>query len=108
MLRVKSLCGIVAAALLLSGCSWLGRTPPEQSVRVLSAADVGTCRMMGQTTVSLVDKLDAVSDNPAKVQQALNLLARRSAVTLGGDVVVPLGDAKAGQQTFDIYACGTH
>lgn len=104
--RVTSLCGLMAAALLLSGCSWLGRTPPEQSVRVLSAADVVACRAVGQTTVSLVDTLNAVGNDQAKVQQALNLLARRSAVTLGGDAVVPVGDAKAGQQTFAIYACG--
>lgn len=96
---------IALVTLLLSACSWVAGTPPEQAVRVLGAADVGQCRLVGHATVALVDKLDTLRSDPAQVQQALNLLARRSAVTLGGDAVVPSGAVAAGRQAFDIYDC---
>lgn len=103
---MKSFAAVGLAALMLAGCSGLAGRRSVQAVRVLNPADVKRCRLMGHTTVSLVDELDTEGNDPAKIRQALDLLARRSAVTLGGDAVVAVGAVQAGQQAFDIYRCG--
>lgn len=103
---IKSLAAL-AVALLLAACSSVGPIAPDK-VRVRDATQVGKCHKVGRTSVALYDQLAAFKDDPAKVRQALEQLARRSAVTLDGDTVVPAGEALQGQQDFDVYRCVTH
>ncbi|MFA5628237.1 MAG: DUF4156 domain-containing protein [Thiohalomonadaceae bacterium] len=90
---------------LLSACTWVEPTAKGEKVRVLSAEEVTKCKKMGQTTVSLKAKLAGIERNPAKVQEELNILARNSAVELGGDSVVPISEVDNGQQVFAVYRC---
>ncbi len=96
--------GIVAAA-LLSACTWVEPTAQGEKVRVLTAEEVTKCKKVGQTTVSLLAKLAGIERNPQKVQDELNVLARNSAVELGGDTVVPISAVEDGKQTFAVYRC---
>lgn len=105
MRTTKIGCALVAVSLLLGGCSWTHPAAPGAAVRVATVADVGHCRKVGQTSVALYDKLAAIRDDPAKVRQALDALARDGAVPLGGDTVVPVGEVKEGRQRFDVYRC---
>ena len=96
---------IVAAAALLSACTWVEPTVQGEKVRVLSAEEVTKCTKVGQTQVSLLAKLAGIERNPQKVQDELNVLARNSAVELDGDTVVPISPVEDGKQTFAVYRC---
>lgn len=95
----------LTAAAMLSACSWVELTPEGEKVRLLSAAEVSNCRVMGKTTVSLAAKVLGIERHPEDVQNELNMLARNSAVDLRGDTVVPLAPPTNGKQTFSVYRC---
>ncbi|HXK56575.1 MAG TPA: DUF4156 domain-containing protein [Gammaproteobacteria bacterium] len=104
MLKTLTLTGLLGI-LLTTGCTWVKPTPGGEKVRVLDADEVSTCKALGTTTVSLVDKIAGISRNPQKVEKELQTLARNSASRIGGDTVVPISQVSAGQQRFAIYKC---
>lgn len=95
----------ITGVLLASGCAWVKTTPEGEKVRVLSADEVSTCEALGTTTATLLDKVAGFERNYAKVEQELRILARNSAVNLGGDTVVPISKVHNGQQRFAVYKC---
>ncbi len=96
---------LAALLLTLGGCTWVELTSQGEKVRVLGAEEVTKCQRVGQTTVSLLDKLAGIERNPEQVQEELNRLARNSAVDLDGDTVVPASAVENGKQTFTVYRC---
>lgn len=95
----------IAAAASISACTWVEPTVKGEKVRVLSEEEVGKCKTVGQTTVSLLARLAGIERNPQKVQDELNILARNSAVELDGDTVVPISPVEEGKQSFAVYRC---
>lgn len=89
----------------ISACSWVELTPQGEKVRLSSAAEVGNCRNMGQTTVSVLAKIAGLERHPEKVQEELNRLARNGAQDLHGDTVVPVTPVVEGKQSFAVYRC---
>ncbi|MGE0080082.1 MAG: DUF4156 domain-containing protein [Thiohalomonadaceae bacterium] len=96
---------IIAATVSLTACTWVKLTPEGEKVRVLSAAEVSKCRVVGKTTVSLAAKVLGIERHPEDVQNELNMLARNSAVDLRGDTVVPIAPPVDGKQVFTVYRC---
>lgn len=96
---------VLAAGVLVAGCSFVKLTPQAEKVVVLSEQEVLRCEHIGQTTVSLMDKLAGVERDRAKVQNELNTLARNSAAEVNGDAVVAEGAIEDGKQRFGIYRC---
>lgn len=92
---------------LLAGCTWVELKPEAKDVTVLaSEAEAQDCNRVGQTTVSLMDKVAGIQRNPEKVQQELQTLARNSAASdLGGNAVLPVTGVEEGRQTFAVYRC---
>jgi hypothetical protein len=97
---------LVAIALLLPACAWVKLTPEGEKVRVLSAAEVSSCKSLGTTTAKVPAKIGWINVEPHKIQPELEMLARNSAVDMKGDTVVPVGEPDAeGKQDFKIYRC---
>ncbi|TVO77922.1 DUF4156 domain-containing protein [Sedimenticola selenatireducens] len=91
--------------LLLTGCAWVKPTPEGEKVRVLDADEVTSCKELGTTNVSLIDKIAGINRNAEKVQKELETLARTSAAKIGGDTVVADSPVEDGQQRFIVYRC---
>ncbi|PLY15300.1 MAG: hypothetical protein C0631_07500 [Sedimenticola sp.] len=104
MIRITTI-ALLASILVATGCSWVKPTPGGEKVRVLNADEVATCKELGKTTVSLVDKIAGIKRNPQKVQKELETLARTSAANIGGDTIVPISEIQDGQQRFAVYKC---
>ena len=102
----KLLALIVATSILVvTGCAWVKPTPEGEKVRVLDADEVATCKELGATNVSLLDKIVGINRNAEKVQKELETLARTSAARMGGDTVVADSPVQDGQQRFIVYKC---
>lgn len=102
---MRKLAWAVAVTISLGGCAWVKLTPGGEKVRVLSAAEVASCRHVGDTNVSLLARLGAVKRNEEKVQDELDALARNSAADMGGDTVVAMSEVTDGKQRYAVYKC---
>jgi len=89
----------------LSACSWVALSPGADAVRVATAADVAQCKPRGSTTVNVLGKVGPIDRNPATVEGELAMLARNSALEIGGDTVVAAGPVEDGKRKFDVYRC---
>jgi len=95
----------VAAIGWPAACSWVHLQPEGEQVRVTSMEAVAQCQRVGKTTVSTLSKLMGLHRYEESMRDELNTLARNSAVELGGDAVVPIGDIEDGRQVFEVYRC---
>ncbi|MBC8210880.1 MAG: DUF4156 domain-containing protein [Gammaproteobacteria bacterium] len=102
LLKSVTLCSIV---LMLSACAVVSLTVEGEKTRVLSAEEVTKCTYKGKTTSTTTDKLVGAKRHDKAVTEELLMLARNSAVNLGGDTVVADSEIKDGQQTFKVYRC---
>ncbi len=90
---------------LLQACTWVQLTAEGEKVRILDMDEVSQCEPVGQTTSTTKAKVAGVPRHINAVKDELQSLARNSAVNLGGDTIVPLGDIVEGQQTYKVYRC---
>ncbi|HEY5738321.1 MAG TPA: DUF4156 domain-containing protein [Gammaproteobacteria bacterium] len=101
---MKNFLTLVAATLLLGGCSQLKLTDDGEKVRVLEPSEVGSCRLLGKTNASVTSRV--IVERPEEaVSKELRIVARNSAARMGGDTIVPLTIVEGGQQTFQVYKC---
>lgn len=96
---------LLASSIFVGGCTWVKLNPGGEKVRVLSAGEVTSCELIGDTNVSLMARVGAVKRNEEKVQKELYALARNSAADMGGDTVVPASEIADGKQRFFVYKC---
>lgn len=90
----------------LSACTWVKPTDAGQNVRLVSYDQVGKCKKLGKTTVSVLDKVGFISRSDDKIEGELKTLAKNSAADMGGDTIVVAGAVTKGEQPFDVYQCG--
>jgi hypothetical protein len=103
---MKKIITIGAIGVLLQACSWVELTPEGGKTRVLSAAEVTTCKKLGVTTSSVKAAVAGVERAPERVREELEDLARNSAAAdLKGDTIVPVGKPRDGKQVFEVYRC---
>ena len=95
----------VAVLLGLSACTFVKPNERGAQVKVAEAAEVGHCRKVGSTTVSVLDKVAGVPRSYRVLAEELANLARNEAPNLDGDTVVPVSDIVNGQRQFDVYDC---
>jgi hypothetical protein len=91
--------------LLAGGCTWIQLTDAGARVNQATAAQVGNCRQVGSVSSSTQDKV-GVKRGRGKVAEELIVLARNEAANIGGDTIVPAGEAVDGRQDFTVYRCG--
>lgn len=96
---------VILVLALVASCTWVKLDKPAESVAVKQIDDVGNCKKVARTVVSLRSKVMGIQRNKEKVQRELETLARNAAVDFEGNVVVPSSPIEEGKQTFDVYQC---
>lgn len=101
----KQLSLLIASALLTTGCSLVKLSPQADHVRLMTAKSASHCKVIGTTTVSVLDKILFFERDKKTILEELEILARNSAAKLGGDTASPDGDPVAGEQNYTVYQC---
>jgi len=102
----KSILLILASIILsITGCTFVKLTPEGNNIQVATGTNVQGCEKLGNTRVSLIDKVVGFNRNAETVQNELEMLARNSAVNLKGDTIVAISRIDDGNQTFAVYRC---
>ena len=94
-----------ALVLGLSACTFIKPSDRGAQVKVAEASEVGHCRKVGSTTVSVLDNVAGIPRSYSTLSEELANLARNEAPNLEGDTVVPVSDIVNGQRQFDVYDC---
>ena len=100
----------LAGAILLSACTYgIVLDPGGQDVRVAWNGNTGIrpCRDVGKVTVSVLSRVGPVDRNDIKIRDELEIMARNQAAQMHADTIVPLGEPRDGEQSWEGYACGT-
>lgn len=100
----------LAGAILLSACTYgIVLDPGGQGVRVAWNGNLGVrpCRDVGKVTVSVLSRVGPVDRNDIKVRDELEIMARNQAAQMHADTIVPLGEPREGEQSWEGYACDT-
>ena len=74
-------------------------------VRVLSSAEVANCQERGATTVKTKATVLTVARQQTVIAKELQILARNSAINMGGDTISVISKIDDGQQSFAVYRC---
>lgn len=104
--HMKFLASAVLGLFLISGCTWVQPTPGGQQVRQASSpTEIAGCRKIGNTTVSLLDRVGYFDRDRQKVEEELSVLGRNSAAAMGGDTILPISEVFQGERSFAVYRC---
>jgi hypothetical protein len=95
----------LAASAIVGGCSFVDLTKEGEGVRVATADAVSACTGLGRTTASVVHEVASVPRHPDAVKENIEVTARNSAASMGGDTIVPASPIAEGKQTFEVYRC---
>jgi len=101
--RLALLC--LATSMIVGGCSLVDLTKEGEGVRVATADAVSACTGLGRTTASVVYEVAAIPRHPDAVKENIEVTARNSAASMGGDTIVPASPIAEGKQTFEVYRC---
>lgn len=110
-MRIPGKLLVVAVALPLlaglGGCTsmMIGERAGSDRVSLADANQVGSCKSMGKTIVSVVAKVGFIKRLPEAVEADLYQLARNNAVDAGADTLVKGESKEFGQRTYDMYKC---
>ncbi|MGH8163823.1 MAG: DUF4156 domain-containing protein, partial [Rhodanobacteraceae bacterium] len=77
-----------------------------RNVRTAWHGGVAGCRDVGKITVSVLSRIGPIDRNDIKVRDELEVMAHNQAAQMHADTVVPLGDPRDGEQSWEGYACG--
>lgn len=100
--------GILAATLasaLAAGCSFIQPLPGAEAVTVASESQVADCKSLGTVTSSVLHKVLGFKRGAKAVMEDLVKVASNTAVELGGNTLVPLGEVENGRRRFGVYRC---
>lgn len=98
---------LLAAGVLLAGCTWVKMTPQGAAVRVAAAEeDLSACQRRGEIAVSVEDRVAFYRRSSVKVRDELETLARNEAISLDADTVQPKTEPEDGEQRFVAFRCG--
>lgn len=95
----------VAAAVLVSGCSFVDLSPHAEDVLVLKPYQARECEQLRRSTSQVMHKVWFVNRNQERMAEELQTLARNTAAELGGNAVVADSEIEEGRQRFIIYNC---
>jgi len=91
--------------LVASGCSLVKLSPQADRVRLMTAKSASHCKVLGTTTVSVLNEIFFFDRNPKSMLEELEILARNSAAKMGGDTASPDADPVEGEQSYTVYRC---
>ena len=102
---MKKQLAIIAAVVLLSSCSTFELTAQGEKVRILDPSEVGSCRLLGKTNISVTWSVLGIPRKIDAVRKELESIARNRASEMNGDTIVALTVITEGKQTFQVYKC---
>jgi len=103
MLRVVAVLLVLA---LGSACQWVKLSPEGEAVRVGNAAEVASCKKLGEVSGRTTVTVGPAARNEAKIATEIETLARNEAATLNGaNVIVPLGPVDWDHRDYAAYRC---
>ena len=105
MNSVNKLILVAAIGSIFAGCASPKLNTGGEKIRVLSPAEVTSCRELGKTTSSVMNSVAGIDRAEESIAEELETLSRNSAANLGGDTIVPLTVVENGQRTFLVYKC---
>ncbi|MFZ5602351.1 MAG: DUF4156 domain-containing protein [Pseudomonadota bacterium] len=91
--------------LFLSACNFVKLAPNAADVLVLKPYQARECEQLRRTTSQVMSKVWFVSRNEDSMAEELTILAKNTAVEIGGNAVVPDSAIAEGKQRFIIYNC---
>ena len=96
---------LLPALAVAGGCSMVDLTKGGEGVRLAAPGEVAACTGLGRTTATVVHEVATIPRHPDAVQENVNVTARNSAASMGGDTIVPVAPLADGKQTFEVYRC---
>ena len=105
MNSVSKLMLVATIGTVFAGCATPKLSTGGDKIRVLSPDEVSTCRELGKTTASVLNKVVGINRPLESIEEELETLSRNSASNMGGDTIVPLTVVEDGQRTFQVYKC---
>ena len=96
---------LLPLAAIAGGCSFVDLTREGEGVRVGKAEEVAACTGLGRTTASVVHEVASIPRHPDAVKENIEVTARNSAASMGGDTIVSASPIAEGKQTFEVYRC---
>ncbi|MEK9802722.1 MAG: DUF4156 domain-containing protein [Curvibacter sp.] len=107
MTTKTTLFSLAAVALLLGGCSstMIGERLGADQVVLADATQVGKCKSLGRTTLSVLSSLGPITRSAEAVEDNLLQMARNEAVDKGGDTVVKGASMEYGKRSYEIFKC---
>ena len=97
LIAVLALCG--------AGCSFIPVVPGAEKVRLEVPARVAACEELGSAHSSVLNEILGVERSRQAIESDLFRISANTAVDMGGNALVPVGQPVAGRQTFKIYRC---
>ncbi len=100
---------VVSAALiagLIPACTWVPLETHGATVEVAAVdQNLRSCQKLGETTVSVKNKVWIYQRNRNKIEQELENLARNEAAERNADTIQAITPVNNGERMFGIYAC---
>ncbi len=104
-INMKTYAWIIAAAAVLSSCTWVKPTDASLNVRVAYLSQIKTCKQLGRVTVSVLDKVAFISRAEEDMADELETMGRNAAAEMKGDSIVAMSKIVGGEQVFNVYRC---
>lgn len=92
-------------SLLGAGCSFIPVVPGAEKVRLESPERAAACEHLGKTHSNVLNAIMGIERSRQAIASDLFRISANSAVEMGGNALVPVGEPIAGKQTFEIYRC---
>jgi hypothetical protein len=102
---MKNLKTTLLLAVILPACSTVQPLENAESVTVVNAEHVTTCKLLATISSRVTHKVGLINRSEETVTAELITLGRNRAVELGGDSLVIKQPMSEGQMKFDIYKC---
>jgi hypothetical protein len=90
---------------VFAGCAVPELNKGGVKARVLEIGDVSSCRELGKTSASVLDKILGIDRSMTTMKEELETISRNTAANMGGDTIVPLTKIVNGKQSFLVYKC---
>jgi len=90
---------------IVSACTWVKPIENASDISLISLTDTASCKVLGNTNVSVKDRVGILKRGSTKVAEELTTLAKNAAVNMGGNSIAAKTEVNEGQQEFGIYQC---
>ncbi|MCZ6796863.1 MAG: DUF4156 domain-containing protein [Gammaproteobacteria bacterium] len=105
MKSVHKIILVTAISAVFAGCATPRLNAGGEKVRVLAPDEVSSCRQLGKTNATVLDKVVGINRPIESMAEELETMGRNSAANMGGDTIVPLTVVENGSQSFIVYKC---